>query len=84
VGVLVFDAFGQYRKTIPLLGLSEFQVLGDQLVFARDGRLWSFHLTALLEKPYSLPFELKTGSKVKVANGILFVLEDGLLIAHKI
>lgn len=84
VGLLVFDAFGQYRKTIPILGLSAFQVMGDQLIYAKDGQLWSFHLTALLEKPFSLPFELKPNAKVRVTNEQLLVLEDGILSGHRI
>jgi hypothetical protein len=84
VGVLVFDIFGQYRKSLPLLGLSEFQVMDDQLVYVKDGQLWSFHLTALLERPFILPFELKPGCKLRVANGWAFVLEGGILTGHRI
>ncbi|MBI5915439.1 MAG: hypothetical protein HY842_08685, partial [Bacteroidetes bacterium] len=79
VGVLVFDVFGQYRKTIDLKGLQEFQVLDDQLIYNRDGQLWSFHLKALLEKPFSLPVQLPQGSKVRVGNGLLYVLDAGIL-----
>ncbi|MCU0345753.1 MAG: hypothetical protein MUC59_02340 [Saprospiraceae bacterium] len=84
VGVLVFDVFGQYRKTLPLLGLTEFQVMDDQLIYGKDGQLWSFHLTALLERPFTLPFELKAGCKLRVANGWVFVLESGTLTGHRI
>ncbi|MCF8244911.1 MAG: hypothetical protein K9J37_09300 [Saprospiraceae bacterium] len=84
VGVLVFDIFGRYRKTIPLPGLREFQVMDDQLVYFREGQLWSFHLTALLERPFTLPFELEQVAKVQVANGILYVLESGKLAGHRI
>jgi hypothetical protein len=84
VGVLVFDAFGQYRKTIPLLGLAEFQVMDDQLVYFREGRLWSFHLTALLERPFSLPVEVAGAKKLAVSNGLIYVLEEGSLSRHRI
>lgn len=84
IGVLVFDAFGQYRKTIPMLGLQEFQVLDDQLVYFREGRLWSFHLTALLERPFSLANDLTQASKVQVTNGVFYVLENGNLTGHRI
>ncbi|MBK9015279.1 MAG: hypothetical protein IPM82_15130 [Saprospiraceae bacterium] len=84
VGVLVFDAFGQYRKTIPLPGLTEFQVMDGQLIYSRDRQLWSFHLAALLERPFSLPFELGQASKVHVTNGMLYVLENNNLTGHRI
>ncbi len=84
VGVLMFDAFGQYRKTIPITGLTEFQVMDDQLIYEQDGQLWSFHLSALIERPFSLPFDLGQTSKVQVANGMFYVLEDGNLIGYRI
>ncbi len=84
VGVLVFDAFGQYRKTIPLLGLNQFQVLDDQLVYFREGQLWSFHLAALLERSFSLTTDLTQASKVQVANGVFYVLENGNLAGYRI
>jgi hypothetical protein len=84
VGVLVFDIFGQYRKTIPILGLTAFQVMDDQLIYVKDGQLWSFHLTALLEKPFELSFELMPGAKLRVANGWLYLLEGGVLTGHRI
>ncbi len=84
VGVLVFDAFGQFQKIIPLTGLLEFQVLDGQLVYFRDGQLWSFHLAALLERAFSLPFELGQTAKVQVGNGILYALENGNLSVYRI
>jgi hypothetical protein len=84
VGVLVFDAFGQFQKIIPLTGLPEFQVLDGQLVYFRDGQLWSFHLAALLERAFSLPFELGQTAKVQVGNGILYSLENGNLSVYRI
>lgn len=84
VGVLIFDAFGQYRKTLPLTQLEQFQVTGDELFFLRDGMLWSYHLKALLEHSFSLPFELKNAVKVEVSNGLLYSLEADNLTGHRI
>jgi len=33
IGILVFDVFGSYAKTIPIKGLTKFQVLGDQVIY---------------------------------------------------
>lgn len=80
-GILVFDVFGQYLKTIGILGLAEFQIVGDELIFWQEGKLHSFHLTALLEQTYALPIELEPDSKVRLGNGALFVLDkNGLKI----
>ncbi len=84
VGVLVFDAFGQYRKTLPLNHLSQFQVVDGQMIYLREGILWSYHLMALLEHNFSLHFDLKNATKVEVSNGQLYILEDGNLSGHRI
>lgn len=81
VGVLVFDGFGQYRKTIPIPGLQELQVVGDELVYWQAGKLRSFHLTALLEREYALPPGIAADGKVRLGNTALFVLDkSGLKI----
>jgi hypothetical protein len=80
----VFDIFGRYLKTLPLPGLGGFQVMADQLVYVREGRLWSFHLTALLERPFVLPMELPQGCKLEVGNGVLFLLAEGKLSVQRI
>lgn len=84
VGVLVFDVFGQYRKTIELQGLTSFQVMDEQLIYAKNGQLWSFHMLALLEKPYTLPFEIHAEAKVQLSNGQFYILENEVLVGHRI
>lgn len=74
-GVLVFDVFGQYQKTIGIKGLKEFQVLDDQLVYFRDGRLWAFHLAALMEQPLTVPVKLPLSCKMRVGKEHIYVLE---------
>lgn len=79
VGILVFDAFGQYLKTISIQGLHEFQVLGDQLIFCKEGRLRAFHLKALIEQPISTPAPLPEDCKVLIGKEKLYLLEGDTL-----
>jgi hypothetical protein len=79
VGILVFDIFGQYLKTIEIPGLQEFQVLEDRLIYCREDRLWSFHLIALLEQAMSLPVPLPAQGKLGVGKGRIYILENGCL-----
>ncbi|MCB0518406.1 MAG: hypothetical protein H6577_02710 [Lewinellaceae bacterium] len=74
LGILVFDIFGQYQKTLPILGLASFQVFDDQLIYFTGGKLFSFHLKALLEKPVQLPEGLEGADKVQVQKDRLYVL----------
>lgn len=90
VGVLVFDVFGRYSKTLPLKGLKEFQVVGDELIFMENGKLQSFHLQALLQSPLRLPDlgdskneENLDGIKVRVEKDRLYILGQGGLKVYR-
>ena len=39
VGILVFDFFGSYKKTIPILGLKRFSIVDEKLQFANAGKI---------------------------------------------
>jgi len=42
-GILVFDVFGTYHKTIPIKGLQDLQVRGDKLMYSKNsGKLFSY------------------------------------------
>lgn len=41
-GILVFDIYGNYIKTIPIKGLSEFQVVDSKIVYYDDNALHSY------------------------------------------
>jgi hypothetical protein len=55
VGILVFDIFGSYNKTIPIKGLTKFQVLQDQVIYFDNSRMNSYNQTTLELKTLSLP-----------------------------
>ncbi len=42
-GILVFDIFGTYIKTIPLKGLEQFQVFEDEIVYFENQRLYQYN-----------------------------------------
>ena len=54
-GILVFDIYGTYSKTIPIKGLSNFQVSNDHIQYLQGGRLRSYDLKTLEEHDISLP-----------------------------
>jgi hypothetical protein len=69
-GILVFDSYGTYYKTIPLTGLRTFQVRGNDLFYIAQNRIHTFHLKALLEDVTMAPDTL--ASEVRVEKNILF------------
>lgn len=42
VGILVFDFFGSYKKTIPILGLKRFAIVDGKVQFAKAGNLLAY------------------------------------------
>lgn len=54
-GILVFDSFGTYYKTIPIKNLDHFQITDPYLFFNRGEGLESFHLKRLEYGKVELP-----------------------------
>lgn len=55
VGILLFDIFGGYSKTIPIKGLKKFQVLKEQIIYFEDNRLHSYNPVTFEDNNLSLP-----------------------------
>jgi len=43
-GILVFDVFGTYVKTVPVINLKTFQVMDDEIVYFSEGTLHAWNL----------------------------------------
>ena len=54
-GILIFDIYGTYSKTLPLKGLDKFQVFNEQVFYLKNGKLKSYDLKTLEEHELSLP-----------------------------
>lgn len=81
IGILVFDAFGQYMKTIDFKGLDEFQIFRNLLIFRdAEGLQQTFHLKSLLTQSQKLPEHLPKG-KIRYQTGLLYAQgEKGITI----
>ena len=79
LGILVFDVFGKYLKTLPIKGLDRFQVVGEELLFFQNGQLHSFHLMTLLQSQVLVPQAVTAESFLRVEKDRLYVLEEGKL-----
>jgi len=55
IGIMVFDLFGGYGKTIPLKGLKKFQVFQDQVIYFDNNNLSAYNITTLDLKSLTLP-----------------------------
>jgi hypothetical protein len=54
-GILVFDMYGTYFKTIPAKQLHSFQVQDDEVLYLQDGKLHSYNIQTLAEQQIALP-----------------------------
>lgn len=54
-GILVFDIYGTYYKTIPIKGLTTFQVAGDLIYYLEGGSAFVYHQRTLQTSQLTLP-----------------------------
>lgn len=54
-GILVFDVFGTYIKTIPIQNLTSFQVIDNEIVYFRNEQLHAWNLTTSETTDYTQP-----------------------------
>ncbi|MBL0308841.1 MAG: hypothetical protein IPP77_03930 [Bacteroidetes bacterium] len=55
IGILVFDLFGGYSKTIPLKGLKKFQILKEQVIYFENNSINSYNPTTFESVALALP-----------------------------
>ncbi len=80
-GIMVFDALGQYHTTIPLTGVSDFQMLhsDEEIYHQKDGALWLYDVRDARSVPQALPGVFGPGVQFQIQRGHLFVLSEGVL-----
>ncbi|MGP8217529.1 MAG: hypothetical protein ACLQQ4_18315 [Bacteroidia bacterium] len=64
-GILMFDAFGTYYKTLPFKGLTHYQVRGDDMFYMQNHKIHSFHLKTITEDIIAQPDSLATQCRVE-------------------
>ena len=75
LGVLVFDNYGQYAKTLDIKNLENFQVMDNRLIFREKQQLKSFHLKALNTQIIDLPKGISEEEQLVIQKSRLFVLK---------
>ncbi|MEM6966012.1 MAG: hypothetical protein AAF573_14690 [Bacteroidota bacterium] len=83
LGVLVFDIYGQYSRTITLKDLLRFQILGSQLIYQEGQELKSFHLQSLQTKIIDLPENVASEDQVIIKKNKLFVRKKDRVEIYK-
>ena len=80
-GILVFDTFGQYAKTIAIPDIMRFQVLDNRLIYKQDGQLQLYDLKSFRDATIALPEGVEAKDQVQIQQNRIFVQkQDAILI----
>ncbi len=82
-GILVFDVFGTYSKTIPVLHLKTFQVVDNSVVFYKDGILQAEAIIINEHINYTSPIGDSTTKDMRMERNAIFVLNAKQLLIYK-
>ena len=83
LGILVFDVFTNYIKTLPIKGIVDFKILGDDLYFTKNKELYNYKLKGLLQKSIQLPDSLSI-SDCSIEKDRLYLAEDNIVEIYEI
>jgi len=82
-GIIIFDKFGAYYKTVPLLKCSSFQVAGNNIIYFKDNKLHSFNFEFSEEKTIDMP-EGENILDIKMGQDKLFIFNsEGFSVYRK-
>lgn len=72
-GILVFDIYGTYYKTIPVKNLKSFQVIDNTIFYYKENEFRSYHLKTMEESKIELPEQLPLN--VRIEKNRLYILQ---------
>ncbi|HNR54294.1 MAG TPA: hypothetical protein PKJ19_03940 [Flavobacteriales bacterium] len=83
-GILVFDLFGTYMKTIPLKEVSSFEVRSGSLYFVQRGLPQVYDMRSFAIDPIPLPESLLEGLiDFRIERGRAYVLTSSGIVIHE-
>ncbi len=75
LGILVFDVYGTYYNSFPIIGLDSFQVIKNNIIFLSEGKLKIFNYTDQSVREIPLP-GVNDIRNVKLEKNRLYVLTE--------
>jgi hypothetical protein len=82
-GILVFDQFGTYYKTIPIKGLKTFQIRGDDMFYLLGNTVHDFHVKEITEDLTKTPDS--AALNIRVEKNMLFeACKDDTLRVYRV
>jgi hypothetical protein len=59
-GIIIFDNYGTYYKTIPVKGLSAFQPIGEWVYYAAGKKIKAYNIKTTEEKEFNVPADFRS------------------------
>ena len=79
-GILTFDQFAAYSRTLPVFPDNSFQVTDESLYYLRNGSLYSYYLDTFREEELTLPDSIGFTSVYVQSEYIYLLKKDGVYI----
>ncbi|MFH1005535.1 MAG: hypothetical protein V1781_08625 [Bacteroidota bacterium] len=73
-GILVFDIYGTYYKTIPIKNIKHFQISNDDIFFYKNNKLNNYNMKTLEQSEMTLPDSSAIDVRIEKEN--LFLLKQ--------
>jgi hypothetical protein len=80
-GVLVFDVFATYLRTIPVKGCREIKVINDEMYYALGGQLKRYQLKTFITTAYPLPDSANV-KDLSIEKERLYVLKPSEIVIY--
>lgn len=76
-GLLIFDVYGTYYKTIPIKNMEQFQVIGDWIYFISEQKAKAYNVKTTEEKQFEMP--VSEFQNFRLEMGILMIRNKDLI-----
>ncbi len=81
-GILVFDLFGTYMRTLPITGASSFEVRGQLLLSFGTNGLQAYDLRTFENVPIALPTDAGNVRDIRTERGLLYLLTPERIVVR--
>ena len=74
-GIIIFDKFGTYNKTVPIQKLNSFQIISNNIIYFKNNKLFNYNPTLISEKSMDIPDTLNVRN-ARIEQNKLFIFKE--------
>jgi hypothetical protein len=76
IGIMVFNVFANYIKTIPIKGCDSFKIIENEIFYNKDGKLFRYNTGTFQESIFQMPDTTYT-REISIEKERLYLLKSG-------